>query len=288
MSVDEPKGPSQALPVATAFEKPDRAEATDMADRQARARGLVIDPRVLFVGGAVALIGIAVFAMFLWMVPSAAAHEAQAACRSLQARDGQQRDGQTLLNPALCPGGEACTPPVPAPDFTAQDLTGKMVKLSDFRGKVVLLNFWASWCNVCKTEKPALNAMAAEMANKDDFVVLALASDHSWADALTAVLDTLAPGALPGAAPGGAPPATEKVSAAYRKALPDGTPFKLLLDPPPGDENIGKITASWGIKAVPESALIDRQGNIRAYFVNKRDWQSPVAETCLRSVIDGE
>jgi hypothetical protein len=61
----------------------------------------------------------------------------------------------------------------------------------------------------------------------------------------------------------------------------------VLLDPPPGDENIGKITASWGIAKVPESALIDRQGNIRAYFVNKRDWTLPVAETCLRSVIDG-
>ena len=68
----------------------------------------------------------------------------------------------------------------------------------------------------------------------------------------------------------------------------NGTPFKVLIDPPVGDENIGKITASWGIKAVPESALIDRQGNIRAYFVNKRDWQTPVAQTCLRSVIDGD
>jgi hypothetical protein len=83
-------------------------------------------------------------------------------------------------------------------------------------------------------------------------------------------------------------PTMDKVSAAFRQALPRGTPFKVLLDPPPGDENIGKITASWGIKAVPESALIDRQGNIRAYFVNKRDWHSNVAQTCLRSVIDGE
>ena len=59
------------------------------------------------------------------------------------------------------------------------------------------------------------------------------------------------------------------------------------VDPPADDGNIGKIAASGGINAVPESALIDRQGNIREYFVNKRDWQSPVAETCLRSVIDG-
>ena len=74
--------------------------------------------------------------------------------------------------------------------------------------------------------------------------------------------------------------------AAYSQALPKGVPFDIFLDRPSGDDNIGQIAASWGIKAVPESALIDRHGVIRAYFVNKRDWQSPVAETCLRSVID--
>ncbi len=73
---------------------------------------------------------------------------------------------------------------------------------------------------------------------------------------------------------------------AYRHALPNGVPFNVLLDKPNGDDTIGAIAAAWGIKAVPESALIDRQGNIRHYFVNKRDWQMPVAETCLRSVID--
>ena len=74
--------------------------------------------------------------------------------------------------------------------------------------------------------------------------------------------------------------------ASYRQALPKGVPFQVFLDPPQGDDNIGQIAASWGIKAVPESALIDRKGNIRHYFVNKRDWQTPVAQTCLRSVID--
>ena len=276
MSADEPHGKIHPLPVATAIEKPNQPEARP-------ARALVLDPRVLFVGGAVALIGVVVFGLFLWMVPVAAAHEGQSACVSLQLlRDAQQRDGQVLLNSALCPSGEPCTLPVPAPDFTAQDVTGKTVKLSDLRGKVVLVNFWASWCGVCKDEKPKLSAMAADMAS-NDFVVIALASDHTWADALTGVLDALAPQAVPAGKP-----TMEKVKAAFSQALPNGTPFKVWLDQPAGDENIGKIAASWGIKAVPESALIDRQGNIRAYFVNKRDWQSPVAETCLRSVIDGE
>jgi thiol-disulfide isomerase/thioredoxin len=267
MSVDAsqppPSGTKQDLPVAVAIARPQ----TDLP------RGIVLDPRVLLVGGAVALIGIAVFVMFLWMVPSAAAREGQAACRGMRV--------EPELNAALCSNGAPCATPTLAPDFTATDVTGKQVKLSDFRGKVVLLNFWASWCGVCKTEKPGLNAMAADMAS-GDFVVIALASDHTWADALTGVLESIAPQAVPAGKP-----AMDKVSAAFREALPNGTPFKVLLDPPPGDENIGKITAAWGIKAVPESALIDREGKIRAYFVNKRDWQSGVAETCLRSVIDG-
>ena len=232
----------------------------------------MLDPRMLLVGGAVALLGVAVLAVFLWMVPTAAARELKAACRGMRV--------EAELNPALCPNGVTCALPVTAPDFTAKDVTGKDVKLSDYRGKVVLLNFWASWCGVCKTEKPALNAMASEMAS-GDFVVIALASDHAWAEALTGVLEALVPQAVPEGTP-----TMEKVSAAFRQALPNGTPFKVLLDPPAGDENIGKITAAWGIKAVPESALIDRQGNIVAYFANKRDWQAPVAQTCLRSVID--
>ena len=235
----------------------------------------MLQPRTLVVGGAVSLIGVVVLGLFLWMVPNAAARETQAACRGLKP--------EPELYPQLCPNGQACSTaagPIQAPDFTAQDITGKAVKLSDFRGKVVLLNFWASWCGVCKTEKPGLNEMAGEMAS-DDFVVISLASDHTWPDALTGVLDSLAPQAVPQGAP-----TMEKVSAAFRQALPNGTPFKVLLDPPADDGNIGKIAASWGIKAVPESALIDRQGNIRAYFGNKRDWQSPVAQTCLRSVIE--
>jgi thiol-disulfide isomerase/thioredoxin len=249
------------------------AAAAAEAPRPA-ARGITLDPRMLLVGGAVAAVGVVVLGLFLWMVPTAAARELQAACRGLRA--------EAELNPALCPSGAACQAPTPAPDFVAKDITGKDVKLSDFRGKTVLINFWASWCGVCKTEKPALNAMASEMAS-GDFVVIALASDHNWPDALTGVLDSLAPGTAPAGEP-----TMEGVSAAFKKALPNGTPFKVLLDPPEGDGNIGKITAAWGIKAVPESALIDRRGNIRAYFVNKRDWQSPVAQTCLRSVIDGE
>ena len=238
-------------------------------------RGLVITPRLLIVGGAAAAVGIGLLVTFLWMVPAAAAREEKAACRGLL--------GDQPLNSMIC-NGEPCPLPRPAPDFTALDHQGKPVRLSDFRGKVVLLNFWASWCGVCKTEKPALDAMANEMA-RDDFAVIALASDHNWSDVLIALVDSLAPGSPVPTGMGGEVPLPAALDA-YRKALPNGVPFKVFIDPPAGDGNIGQITASWGIKAVPETALIDRQGNIRAYFVNKRDWTSNVASTCIRSVLD--
>ena len=110
-----------------------------------------------------------------------------------------------------------------------------------------------------------------------------LASDRSWSDVLVAIVDALAPNVK---LPGGKDVTLKDALAAYQQGVPQGTSFQVLLDPPDGDNNIGKIAASWGIKAVPESALIDRQGNIRHYFGNKRDWNTPVAETCLRSVID--
>jgi thiol-disulfide isomerase/thioredoxin len=240
------------------------------------SRGVVVEPRTLIVGGCVAAVGVLVLAFFIWMVPSAAAREGRAACAGMMS--------QPPINPALCPGGGKCTYPIPAPDFTAYDNNNQPVHLSDYRkaGKVVLLNFWASWCGVCKTEKPHLQEMAKDLAGKD-FVVVALASDRNWTDVLLALVDALAPKIQ---LPSGKEVTLSDALRAYQMGLPAGTSFQVLLDPPKGDSNIGQIASAWGITAVPESALIDRQGNIRHYFSNKRDWQMPVAETCLRSVID--
>jgi len=293
-----------------------------MAPAQHRT-GVFLDTRVMLVGGGLALVGLLLLGFFMWMVPNAAAREAKSACTGLVS--------QPPINPALCPGGgTTCKYPIPAPDFTAYDHNGKQVHLSDFRGKVVLLNFWASWCGVCETEKPHLDKMAEELGSKD-FVVIALASDRNWTDILLAIVNALnstagvdEAKALSSGSPVAfaqvikthpkehdkiidyvafkegkqtaeateaelkkmGPPTIEEALGAYKRALPDGVPFDVLLDKPKGDDNIGAIAAAWGIKAVPESALIDKQGNIRHYFVNKRDWETPVAQTCLRSVID--
>ncbi|GAB6138369.1 TlpA family protein disulfide reductase [Halanaerobaculum tunisiense] len=57
-----------------------------------------------------------------------------------------------------------------APDFTLQNLAGEEVSLSDFRGKFVMVNFWATWCPPCRAEMPALDSFYE--TNKEDFVVL--------------------------------------------------------------------------------------------------------------------
>lgn len=173
------------------------------------------------------------------LIEPAAAREIKAACNGLRS---------AADNPIF--GAIPSSQPV---DFRAQAHDGSMVSLSDYRGKIVFVNFWATWCNVCKTEKPGLEKMAAEFES-DDFVVLTLASNRSWDD--------------------------------IREFYPDGSPLKILLDPPAGDDNLGVIAKSYGITAVPESFVIDRDGRIRYYYINKRDWYSSISQTCLRAVID--
>ena len=74
-----------------------------------------------------------------------------------------------------------------APDFVLADYDGKAVKLSDFRGKTVLVNWWATWCTACEAEMPDMQRLASE--NPDDFVILAVNRAEgkglakSWSDA---------------------------------------------------------------------------------------------------------
>jgi peroxiredoxin len=67
---------------------------------------------------------------------------------------------------------------VPAPDFELTSLDGKRVKLSDFRGKAVLLNFWATWCSPCKVEMPWFVDLQKKYGN-DGLVILGIAMDDT-------------------------------------------------------------------------------------------------------------
>ena len=61
----------------------------------------------------------------------------------------------------------------PAPDFTAQDKDGKPVHLSDYKGKIVVLDFWATWCGICMFEMPQMKTLGSKYADKN-VVVLAV------------------------------------------------------------------------------------------------------------------
>lgn len=82
----------------------------------------------------------------------------------------------TVNTPETTQGTEATAPStteIPlAPDFTVYDIDGKAYKLSDFRGKPVVLNFWASWCGPCKMEMPDFNTAYGELGDELHFLMV--------------------------------------------------------------------------------------------------------------------
>jgi thiol-disulfide isomerase/thioredoxin len=145
--------------------------------------------------------------------------------------------------------------PVDAPDIQAQDYTGKMVPLSAYRGKVVMLNFWASWCPPCVEEMPSMDRLARLFGT--DLVILAVSSDESW----------------------------DKI----REFFPNGTAMTVLWDPSAAadteDAAAGALSRAYGTDKLPETYLIDREGKIRYYVVNTRNWSSPDAQRCIRALL---
>lgn len=112
-----------------------------------------------------------------------------------------------------------------APNFTAAGLTGGTVSLADYRGKVVYLDFWASWCGPCAQALPALDALRKEFP-PGDFQVVAVNVDRE-----------------------------AKSAQAFVRKRPIGYPS--ALDPQ------GAIPAQFGVEVMPTSFLIDRDGTVR-------------------------
>ncbi len=123
-----------------------------------------------------------------------------------------------------------------APDFSLQD-SGRTVALHDYKGQVVVLNFWATWCPPCVEEMPSLVAMQSRLKDKG-VTVLAVSLDID--------------------------------GAAYQKFLKDNRVDVLAVRDPNQVSN-----ALYGTFKFPETYVIDRQGVVRRKFIGAVNWTNP-------------
>jgi thiol-disulfide isomerase/thioredoxin len=152
-----------------------------------------------------------------------------------------------------------------APDFTLPDLSGERVSLSSYKGKTVVLNFWATWCAPCREEMPALARLAELLERRDDVVLLTVSVDEE-PEAITETLDALFL-------------ADEELKSKIPRGKP---PFRVLLDPDM------KVTRDlFGTSIYPETWIIDGAGFVRARFDGARDWASALAMDTIRATTRG-
>jgi thiol-disulfide isomerase/thioredoxin len=157
----------------------------------------------------------------------------------------QEGKEKTNENPAIQMGqdpNEVKTKEAPkegflAPQFSLYDLSGNQVSLSDFRGRVVLLNFWATWCAPCRREIPSLERLY-HMRKGEGFEIVAVNSERASSSKIASFVQQ------------------------YQMSFP------ILLNP---GQDVG---SRYWIRAVPTSFLVDKKGVIRWKIVGGREWES--------------
>lgn len=138
----------------------------------------------------------------------------------------------------------------PAPDFTLLDMQGQQVSLSQFRGKVVILNFWATWCPPCRQEMPSMERLYRDFKEKD-MVILAVNVDENGKQAVREFL----------------------------QKMPYS--FPILLD----SKNIAQN--SYGVFRLPESFVIDRNGVVIEKIIGARNWLSGPTFNLIDFLLNG-
>lgn len=113
----------------------------------------------------------------------------------------------------------------PAPDFTLKSRSGENLRLEDFRGQVVMLNFWASWCGPCRQEMPLMDVLYENYKDLG-FTILAVNVDENRDEALR-----------------------------FLDAVPVSYP--ILYDPE------SSVSEQYNVQAMPTTVMIDRNGNAR-------------------------
>lgn len=137
---------------------------------------------------------------------------------------------------------------LPVPNFSLPDLDGQMVGLADYRGKVVLLNIWATWCPPCVEEMPSMEKLYQELQG-EGFEILAVSIDESGA--------------------------------------PDVLPFmqKHKLSFPALIDSKGALKGLYQTTGVPESFIIDKDGILVEKIFGPRNWAIPEAIGFFRNLI---
>lgn len=134
-----------------------------------------------------------------------------------------------------------------APEFELVDDQGIGVSLEDYQGKIVLLNFWATWCAPCVQEIPSLNQLYVRFEDKG-FIVLAVSVDEDQDQ--------------------------------YREFLADaGVAFPTVRDPE------RSVSSRYGTAKYPESYLIDREGRVLRKYVGAEEWLRPEIVNYIRSLL---
>lgn len=136
-----------------------------------------------------------------------------------------------------CGEKPAATVGKPAPDFDTLDLDGKVWSLSKLKGKVVFINFWATWCSPCREEMPSMQRLYTKLP-KDKFEMIALFNN-------------------------------DKKPAVRNFVSQLGLTFPILSD----EHNFAGT--KYGLTGLPETFIVDKQGVIREKIIGPAKWDSP-------------
>ena len=137
-----------------------------------------------------------------------------------------------------------------APAFEATDLrTNQPVTLADYRGQVVLINVWATWCAPCRLEMPSMERLHKKLAGTD-FRILAVSIDEEGPETVMKFANDL------------------------------GVTFDILHD------RTGAIQQIYQTTGVPENFVVDKDGVIVKKVIGAAEWDSPVNEALIRRLLD--
>ena len=157
--------------------------------------------------------------------------------------------GLALLLAACSRSGGGGLVGKPAPEFSLADLKGNAVRLANFKGRVVFVNLWATWCEPCRQEMPSMQALYTTLAGRD-FEMLAVSSDQSKREVIE------------------------------RFVLANQLTFPVLLDPDL------QVADRYRVTGYPETFVIDRNGTIVAHEIGPRHWDAPDSVAAFRTLLE--